>query len=412
MSILKTIRTFTLVVVPFLAALASAQVPVNAPMDSDQKAAVLKSMEDIITKRAYVPGVDFAKWPDLVKKHQTGIDEAKDQVQFTNVMNSALHEFGFSHIVLFSPQMADARTSRGMVGLGVRIQLEDRGIRIVFVFPGTGADEAGLREGDLIVAGDGKPVKTPADLTGEEGTKVKVTIERDGKPKDFVVTRRKFSTDIPETLKWSSDDTAVLTIPTFDLGYKKDNVAILMNEAMKAKYLVLDLRGNGGGAVTNLLHLANFFFDPTTPIGTFVNRPMAEMYSKETSQPATDAIAVAAWAKDKLHTQYPKSEYFKGKVAVLVNGGTGSASEMMAAALKENLGARLVGSKTAGAVLASLMTPISEKFLLQFPLMDYVTTKGYRIEGHGLEVDKVAPITKVGEADQAVSIAVKLLQSG
>lgn len=411
----RTIRTVTALAIAVLAtALAPAQNPPAKPITEDQKANVLADMESIITKRAYVPGVDFAKWPDLVKKHQSEIDAAKDEFAFTNVMNEALEEFGFSHIVLFSPVAADARTNRKMVGLGIRIEPPTpgqpvKGLRIAMVFPGTPADEAGMQPGDLIVEGDGKPVKSTADLAGEEGSKVKVTVERGGKRVDFNITRRPFSTDVPETIKWVDKDTALVTIPTFDLGFRKDAVSQIMNEAMKAKNLILDLRSNGGGRVDNLLHLASYFFDATKPIGTFVNRSMAEAYAQETGKPATDAIAVAAWTKDRLRTGKPRAERFSGKVAVLVNGGTGSASEMMAAALKENMNAPLIGSKTAGAVLASQMFPIREKFMLQFPLMDYVTIKGYRIEGNGLKVDQEAPLPRAGEEDKAVSAALKLL---
>lgn len=411
MSKIRRIRNSALLIGAILCqALAVAQAPSEtSKMTDEQKVNVLRDMENIITKRAYVPGVDFSKWPDLVKKHQSGIDSAKSYDQFTGVMNEALQEFGFSHIVLFSPQAADSRNTRKMVGLGVRIQIEDKGLRIVMVFPKTPADEAGIQPGDLIIKGDGKPVKSTADLAGEVGSEVVVTVERDGKPFDFKIKRRTFSTDVPETIKWLDDNTALVTIPTFDLGYKKWNVSDIMNEAMKAKNLVLDLRSNGGGAVLNLLHLASYFFEPTTPIGTFINRPMAESFTKETGKPATDAIEVANWTQDRIHTDVPRSQVFQGKIAVLINGGTGSASEMMAAALKENRGAVLVGSKSAGAVLASQMAGISEKFMLQFPLMDYVTIKGYRIEGHGLEVSEKAPIAKFGEEDKAISIALSAL---
>ena len=407
MSISKTIRNVSLAAVAlFASTLAIAQSP-GTPITQDQKDNVLRDMEDVITRRAYVPGVDFSKWPALVKKHQAKIDEAKDQANFTGVMNEALREFGFSHIVLFSPQAADARQNRKMAGLGIRIQPEDKGLRIVLVFPGTPAEEVGMRPGDLIVAGDGKPVKSTADLAGEVGSKVKVTVEREGVKKDFNITRRMFQTDLPETLNWVNSETAILTIPTFDLGFTRPRVADLMVDALKAKNLILDLRGNGGGRVDNLLYLAGYFFDETKPIGTFVNRKMADDFSKETGQPATDAISVAKWTSDRLKTFGPRAERFAGKVAVLVNEGTGSASEMMAAALRENMDAKLIGSKTAGAVLASQMRPISEKFMLQFPLMDYVTIKGYRIEGNGLKVDEEAPLPKFGEKDKAISIAQK-----
>lgn len=405
------LRTIVLATLAMAIPFAGAQAP-NAPQVSpEQKKAVLDDMERIITKNAYVPGVDFAKWPDLVKRHQAKIDEAKDQFAFTMVMNQALQEFGFSHIVLFSPQAATARSTRKTVGLGVRIQPDPKGLKVVYVFPGTPADTAGMKPGDLIVAGDGKPIKSTTDLQGEEGTKVKVTVERGGKQVNFDITRKIFSTDIPETLTWVDKDTAMLTIPTFDMGYKAKRVAELMVDAQKAKNFILDLRGNGGGAVVNLLNLASYFFDPGTPIGTFVNRKVADEFNKETGKPATDAVSVASWAKDKLHTSLPHSDYYSGKIVVLIDGGTGSASEMMAAALRENKGARLIGSKSAGAVLASLMWPIKENYLLQYPLMDYVTIKGLRLEGNGLKPDDAAPTPAIGAEDKALALAHKWFTS-
>lgn len=379
----------------------------------EEKDDVLKSMDNVITNMAYVPGVDFKKWEDMVKKHQSEIDKADDQAAFTGVMNKALNEFGFSHIVLFSPQAASARTNRSMVGLGVRIQPEEKGLRIALVFPGTPADEAGMQPGDLIIMGDGKPVKTTADLAGEEGSTVVVTVVRDGKNKEFKITRRKFSTDIPETIKWIDKDTAMVTIPTFDLGYKRDPVSEIMNEASKAKNLILDLRGNGGGLVLNLQHLAKYFLDSSEAIGTFINRRLASRFAEETGKNGADPVAVAGWASDKDRLRPPLGNTkFTGKIAVLIDGGTGSASEILAAALKELKGATLIGTKSAGAVLASTMMPIKHQFLLQFPLMDYVTIKGRRLEGNPLVPDKAATSPKVGEEDKAVAIAKQLFSAG
>ncbi len=413
---LRRLRTWTMATAAMFAfAVAHGQTsPVPQDITTDQKQAVLKDMDQIITHQAYVPGVDFSKWPNLVKEHEKEVDDAKTDADFTNVMNEALHEFGFSHIVLFSPQAADARNTRKMAGLGVRVQIEKEGLRIVFVFPNAPADQAGIRPGDLIVAADGKPVHTTADLAGDENTRVKVTVDRDGKKNVYDITRKIFSTDMPETIKWVESDTALVTIPTFDLGYRKSRVSEIMNEAMKAKNLILDLRSNGGGQVSNLLHLASYFIDTKTAFGTFVNRTMADKYAEETGKPGTDPLAVANWVpdKDRLRTLDPRSELYTGKIVVLINGGTGSASEMMAAALHEYRDARLIGSKSAGAVLASFMRPIAEKFLLQYPVMDYVTGKGVRLEGHGLVPDEEAPIAKFGEDDKAITLAVKWFTTG
>jgi carboxyl-terminal processing protease len=389
-----------------LPGLATAQAGPADPVTAEEKTAVLKDIETILGRDAYVPGVDFAKWSGFIDGRKEAIDKADTKGAFTNAVNGALQEFGFSHIVLFSPQAARARTDRKMVGLGVRIQPESNGIRVVFVFPDSPAKEVGIEPGDLIFQADGKPVRQPADLAGEEGSKVKVTVKRGDADKTFEVTRRTFKTDLPETLTWVDSKTAVLQIPTFDLGFNNERIRGLMVEAKKAENLVLDLRGNGGGQVINLVRLASWFLSDEQPLGTFISRSLIANYEKATGKKADDLKAVAEWSESKVRA-YGRSDRYTGRVAVLINGGTGSASEMMAAALREHRGARVIGTKSAGAVLASLMRPISNGFMLQYPVTDYVTFKGLRIEGAGIVPDAEAQAVPFGQADPAIAEAVR-----
>lgn len=392
-------------------ALAQAPAAPAAELTSEAKTAVLNGMERVLTTTAFVPGVDFAKWPEMLERRREAIDKAKTPAEFTMAVNMALQEFGFSHIVLYSPTMAQARSNRKMVGLGIRIQLESDGIRVVWVFPDGPAGESGIQPGDLIYEADGKPVRQAGDLGGEEGSEVTVKLKRGEETKEVKVTRRPFSTDIPESLRWIDKETAVLTVPTFDLGYNKGkNLDNLMKEALGAKKLVLDLRNNGGGSVINLLHLAGYFLSRDEPLGTFVGRSLVKRYEEKTGEKGDDVHKVAKWAEDARLRPASRSERFSGNVAVLVNQGTGSASEMMAAALREYKGAKIIGAKSAGAVLASYMWPINEGFTLQFPVTDYVTIQGLRIEGKGVVPDVPTETNfRYGEADQAIEVAVATL---
>lgn len=383
--------------------------PSTTELTAESKAAVLKEMEKVLTTTAYVPGVDFSLWPTMVEKKKAAIDAAASAGQFTAVVNSALQEFGFSHIVLYSPVMAQARTNRKMVGLGIRIQPEAEGIRVVWVFPDGPASQAGIEAGDLIYEADGKPVRQAGELGGEEGSVVIVKVKRATEEKSFTITRKPFSTDIPESVKWLDSETAVVVVPTFDLGYNKSkNLDNVMKEALKAKKLILDLRNNGGGSVVNLLHLSSYFLGKDEPLGTFVGRTLVRRYEEKTGDKSADVLKVAAWEEASRLRANSRAERFQGQVAVLVNEGTGSASEMMAAALREYRGAKIVGQKSAGAVLASYMWPIKDGFTLQFPVTDYVTIKGLRIEGTGIKPDIEAPTNaRYGEEDKALLAAAK-----
>ncbi len=363
-------------------------------MDAAKKKEVLSQMSSLITKFAYVPGVDFNKLEDLLAKQKDGLDKAETEDQFSDAVNDALQEFGFSHIVLMQPVAVNARMNRSSVGIGVNIQPHEEGILVTRVVPKAPADEAGIVAGDVLVKANGKKIADPSDLRGEEGQQVTITVKKaDGKFKDYTITRRKFSTVRPEELRWVDKDTAAISIFTFDLSYDRQNVEKLMKEASKAKNLIVDLRNNGGGAVVNMVHFLGLVLPKETTIGTFVSKKLVESYVKEKGGSPNDLKAIAEFADtDKLRPMENRAiPVYKGKIAVLVNGASGSASEITAQALKEHVGAPIVGTKSAGAVLVSVMVPVGKTgFMVQYPITDYVSAKGVRLEHNGVEVDAEA----------------------
>lgn len=382
--------------------------PTSDPLTADSKEKVLKRVEKLLTEVAFVPGADFKKWPEMLETYKGQLDGAKNDLEFSNVVNTALQKFGFSHIMLFPPAATEQRVTQRRAGIGIRIQIEEGGLRITDIFPEGPAAKAGIQPGDLVVECDGKPVKAVADVSGEKGQKSTIVVIRDGKKKSFEIVREEYSTVIPEKLAWDGE-IAVITIPTFDIGYSSANVEKHMSEAIeKGKGIVLDLRGNGGGRVINLQQLAGYFMDPTTePMGTFIGRANVAAWEKETGKTGGTLKEIADFTKAKVRPMKAKVGPFRGPVAVLINGGSGSASEMMAAALREHRGAYLVGSRSAGAVLASIMQPVPDVkgWTLQLPMFDYVTFKGTRLEGNGLVPDAEAPIARIGEPDKGLDSA-------
>lgn len=390
------------------------QPPPEVPFGEQVRTDVLESMERILTRYAFVPGVDFARWPEMLQRHRERLDQANTENDFVGAVNTALREFGFSHIVLYSPRFAQQRRDNQMVGLGIRIQMEEGGIRVVGLFAEGAAATAGIQVGDLVFEADGRPVTGPQDLQGEENSEVTVRVRRGSGEQQqelsFQVIRKRFSTLIPESLEWLDENTALLRVPTFDNGYNRQNVDTLMAEARKADSIVVDLRGNGGGAVINLLHLSGHFLRQDQPLGTFVGRALVNAFKEETGSETVDIYKVAEWARHKVRPFRRTEQPFAGRVIVLVDGGTGSASEMFSAAMREYRDGKLIGSRTAGAVLASVMAPISHRFLLQYPVTDYVTIRGVRLEGNGLVPEVAAGPARFGDQDPGVQAALEALR--
>lgn len=388
--------------------------PAQAPPESEDfkviKQEVLAEMSSVIDRFAFVPGADFKVLEQRLASRQSSLDEAADPSSFVRVVNTALQEFGFSHITLFSPADTERRNTGRMVGIGIRIQLEEEGIRVMHVFPDAPAARGGLLPGDLIFEADGRPVRTSSDLAGEENSEVTIRYRRDGREMTATLKRERFSTVIPESIRWLNPQTALVTIPTFDTGYNRENVTNVMKEAKDAKYVILDLRSNGGGAVVNLMHLAGYFMPRNYNLGTFVDRRMYDGYRRAHPDVENPTLTqIAEWTSTRLPFQaQTEANRVKGKVVVLIDGGTGSASEMLAASLRDQMKCKLIGSRSAGAVLASLIRPMKHGYAIQFPITDYVTPGGYRIEGNGLKPDIEAdPIIRYNQPDQAVVAALK-----
>jgi carboxyl-terminal processing protease len=378
------------------------------PIRTEQKEAVLARIGTIVTERAFVGGADLSKWPQILAKRREAIDKAATHGQFANQVNLALSDFGFSHLQLFTPEAANARITRSQVGYGFRLEFVAEGARVVDVVKDSPAMEAGIEIGDLIVEADGKLPKSVADLRPEEGETAAFKIRRtDGAIRELRLTRRAFSTVIPESIAWPRENVAMIRIPTFDVGYDRQNVDRLFDEAQKAELLILDLRANGGGAVLNLLHLAGRLLPPGTDMGAFLSRATVTRYARETGKDANDLAAVASWTEAKLRPSTTRRPRFEGRVVVLTNGGTGSASEIMSATLREQMNAPLIGTKTYGGVLASVIVSVGEGYQLLHPITEYITPKGMRLEGNGLIPDVEASPSRRGEPDSGVEAALK-----
>jgi carboxyl-terminal processing protease len=378
----------------------------SPPIAAATKVEVENRVTQLLTERAYVPSVDFSLLSGFLKGEQPKIDAAKTEDEFTKDMNEALVRFGASHIYLASPKSSDARRTQSMVGIGIQQRtMADGTVMVTRLIPGAPADMAGLVPGDVILTVDGVKAQGIKGIAGAEGSQVKLGIKHaNGKTEDVTITRAKFSTIRPEELTELNKTTAKLTIYTFDWTYDRDHVEDLMKKATAYKNLILDLRDNGGGQVVNLQHLLGFFISPDVPIGTFVKKDLVNSYVLDTGGKPGDVVKIASWSRGEkqwdaqqikpLHVD--PDERFHGHVVVLINGGSGSASEIAAAALHDLDKAELIGQKSAGAVLVSVIVPATNDFSLQYPIMDYVTVKGKRLEGNGL-----VPTIKVDQAEPA-----------
>lgn len=391
---MKSLRTFLFTFL--LAALAVGQLPT---INSTGKEDVLKALTETLDNYAYVPGTDFSKVNKLINDEKPEIDKAQTHEEFKDAVNTALHKLGLSHVVLYTPRMLEIRRTQASVGIGVTVSFANNRLSIGRVMADSPASEAGLQPGDEIFEVDGKTPQSLGSLIGREGDAVKIKVHTfEGKDRTLTLVRRKFVTSRPESLTWIDGKTAVLTVPTFDLSYDKSRVEGLMKEASRAKSLIVDLRGNPGGVVLNMTHLVGTMIPPDKAIGTFITKHVVTSYKDETKGDPNDLAAVAKWYKTKVHPT-KVSQVYTGQITVLVNKYSGSAAEMAAAALKETVDATIIGEKSAGQVLVSILGTLPHGFQIQYPITDYITIGGKRLEGAGVTPDILATDPKVLRPD-------------
>ena len=423
---MKTFRLLPLVAL----LIASTSFAQTIDKNPEARAEVLESLTTKIEQTAFIPGIDFKKFREFLAAEKPRIDEAKNDEEFRNSVNVALRKFGFSHILLATPKDMDQRTTGKTTGIGITSILSDGGRLITRVVDDSPASKAGLEVGDLIVEIDGKKIDEKTVMVGEAGTIVKLRVKKaDGKKYDFTITRRLVSTVVKDTIKEIAPKTMLLTIHTFDRAYDRAAVDALMKKVIGADNLVIDLRLNGGGAVLNLFHLAGYFLDSDVRMGTMLNRASLTKFRLEQQREPSDLKELAPYSTIQLNAE-EQSVGFRGNVVILINGGTGSASEIFTASMREQYGKivnengteeydprigqlNVVGQRSAGAVLFSTYNPIAQGFYVQLPIADYLTSAGVRLEANPLSPDVVVeapPFILPGKPDKALEAALAIFE--
>lgn len=259
------------------------------------------------------------------------------------------------------------------VGIGIYMTADKESGRVVVYYPipESPAEKAGIKPGDLIISVDEKEYTADdfniiADyIKGKEGTKVKIVVQRDGENLSFEITREKIATN-PITTKIIEENIGYLKLPSFDDGTAEDfksKVEELKKQG--AKKLIIDLRNNGGGIVSESTDIADCLLEKgKTIISTTNNKDKTEVtYSK----------------KDPIYTM---------PIVILVNENSASASEILACSIQDNERGKLIGTKTYGKGIIQTLLSLADGSGLKITTEEYYTPKGTTIHKVGITPDE------------------------
>jgi carboxyl-terminal processing protease len=250
-------------------------------------------------------------------------------------------------------------------GVGMQVGPRNNKVIVIAPFVGTPAYRAGIRPGDVIVGVDGKPTDNlstgeVADLLkGPKGTVVRITILREGAdgPLEFTVTRDeipRFSVDVHFQIR---PGVGYLHISSFNETTEQE-VAQALEEFGDLKGLILDLRQNPGGLLSEGVGVAEKFLKKGSLIVKHMGRSSA----------------------DKLYRAREEDSGLNYPIVVLVNRGTASAAEIVAGAIQDHDRGLIAGENTFGKGLVQTVYPLSENTGLALTTAKYYTPSGRLIQ--------------------------------
>ncbi len=271
----------------------------------------------------------------------------------------------------FKDMTEDTKAEFG--GIGIEISIKEGQLIVVAPIEDTPAYRLGVKAGDKIMMIDGESTENfevmdaVHKLRGTPGTNVTITVQRGLEPqtRDITITRAVIKI---ETARYDiiSGDVGYIKINEF-MGNSEPVLTKALDEFKKKKItkIIIDLRNNPGGLLDQAVRIADYFLPK-------------------------NAMIVYTMGRDKekrVEFKAEKGEVFKGNIAVLINRGSASASEILAGALRDNNRAVLIGSTSFGKGSVQTLIPLSDRSALRLTTAQYFTPSGGMIHGVGIKPD-------------------------
>lgn len=264
-------------------------------------------------------------------------------------------------------------TTGNFVGIGIYMTKDTNANKIMVLSPikGSPAEKAGILPGDYIISVDG--VTYTADdmsvaankIKGEVGSSVKIEILRNSETKTFEIKRENIKVN-PVEGKVLENNIGYIEFSSFDEGTADDFKGKYEELAKKGiKSLVIDLRNNGGGIVSEALQIADYILDKDDVVLYEVDKNNKEEIEKSENAPIINM-----------------------PIVLLTNGNTASSSEILAGALKDHGKAKIVGTKTYGKGVIQQLLTLPDGSGLKITSEEYLTPNKTKINKIGIEPDE------------------------
>jgi len=343
-------------------------------------------------------GVFWQAWSKIKEQYlRTG--QLSEQDMLYGAIKGLAENIGDPYTTFFSPDDAKKfeEDINGEFG-GIGAELEERDGQILVLAPlkDTPAERAGLKPKDVILkAGDtdlfGKTVQDAVKIIrGEPGTPIKLVVSREGSEgtKEIEIVREIITLPVVQW-EWKDGNIAYIRVMSFSqtAPFAFYN-AVREIVAENPKGIVLDLRSNPGGYLEAAVNLSGWFVDKGEVV-------VKERYAK---------------GDDTIFRSYGNSILKNVPTVVLVNGGTASAAEIMAGAMRDINGTILVGERTFGKGTVQTLEELKDGSMLKVTVANWVTPGGHIIDESGLVPDENVELPEDGSEDTQLNKALEILR--
>jgi carboxyl-terminal processing protease len=330
-------------------------------------------------------------------------DAASADDRLFGAIEGMVASYGDPYTVFMPPVKSAAFAediSGNFSGIGMEVGIKENVVTIIAPLPGTPAEKAGLLAKDMIIKIDDKSTEgmqideAVRMIRGEKGTTVTLSVFREGELEIKEIPVVRDTINIPTVKTETINGTFVISLYSFN-AISESKMADAMREfkVSGTKKLVLDLRGNPGGYLESAVSIASYFL----PAGKVVVREHFGENNEEKQYRSQGRMS---------------GEYTPENFVVLVDGGSASASEILAGALKEHKVAKVVGVNTFGKGSVQELVELSDGSSVKITIARWLTPDGLSISDGGLAPDIIisrTPQERIDGVDKQKDAALKLL---
>lgn len=324
-----------------------------------------------------LPLDDLRTFADVFSQIRLGyVEEVDDSTLLEYAIQGMLSGLDPHSVYLTKDDFEDLQTSTSgeFSGLGLEVGMENGFVKVISPIDDTPADRAGIQTGDIILKLDNKPVKGMSLneaielMRGPRGSTIELTIAREGRNQPFTLTLER---DVVRTAsvrkRWLEPGYGYVRIAQFQrhTGDEVGKAVAALMEEEDIKGIVLDLRNNPGGVLRASVDVADQFMD-----GGMVVYTKGRMDNSQTRYNAT-----------------PSDVLEGAPIVVLINGGSASASEIVAGALQDHRRAVVMGTPSFGKGSVQTILPLSEERAIKLTTALYFTPNGRSIQAQGIVPD-------------------------